>query len=97
MMFAMVRKWLIRKHIILFSLLSTLWIGSAAVSPAHLHANSPGRSCDVCLVAHLSVWQPLIAIQIQPPARSDWHIPCENAQHDPEPLSTSRLSRAPPA
>jgi hypothetical protein len=88
---------LFRSLVLLLALSATLLISTASASPAHIHKNDLGGSCDVCSIAHLPVIQPALAVQIFAPGITKVRITAQAVSRPSEPIIRTESSRGPPS
>jgi hypothetical protein len=90
------RRPLLRSLVLLLAISATLLISTVAASPAHLHKDNYGGSCDICVIAHLPVVQPALSVHIFAPGTSNLRITAETVARPDDPCIQFLSSRGPP-
>ncbi len=87
-----------QRLVLLLAIVATLVVTSVAASPAHFHGTGNlSGSCDLCVIAHLPIIQPVLATQILPPGISAWNADGFAPAKASELFHQTSLSRGPPA
>ena len=85
-----------QKSVAILAMIVVLTISSAAALPGHWHSGPQGGRCDICRSGHLATPQPLDPVEIQAPAKIEWHKAPAELRHESEPILAYSSPRAPP-
>lgn len=86
----------LRSLVLLLAISATLLVSTVAASPAHFHNDNFGGTCDICVIGHLPVVQPAVAVHIFAPGVAKVRITVQTVARPSDPFIQLESSRGPP-
>jgi hypothetical protein len=90
------RRPFLRSLVLLLAISATLLVSTVAASPAHFHKDNLGGTCDICVIAHLPVVQPVLAAHLFAPAATKTRITVQAVVRPSDPFVQLESTRGPP-